>query len=157
MHMPIKIISADARTIHVVQFFESFSREDLANLEAIYSPDASFKDPFNEVTGLAQIQAVYAHMFEALVDPRFEIKLAVTEGEHAFITWDFRFRRQGQDRPMCLHGATYLSYAADGRIDVHRDYWDTGEELYAKLPVIGAAVRWLMRRLAAPSGASPRH
>jgi len=28
----------------------------------------------------------------------------------------------------------------------HRDYWDAAEELYEKLPVIGALMRWLKKR-----------
>ena len=32
----------------------------------------------------------------------------------------------------CIHGATHLQLAPDGRILLHRDYWDAAEELYAK-------------------------
>ncbi len=28
----------------------------------------------------------------------------------------------------------------------HRDYWDAAEELYEKLPGVGALMRWLKRR-----------
>lgn len=35
---------------------------------------------------------------------------------------------------------------ADGRIAQHRDDWDAAEELYEKLPAIGALMRWLKRR-----------
>jgi steroid delta-isomerase len=38
-----------------------------------------------------------------------------------------------------------------GRVAWHRDYWDAAEELYAKLPVVGAVVRMLRRRGAAPA------
>jgi hypothetical protein len=31
----------------------------------------------------------------------------------------------------------------------HRDYWDAAEELYEKLPVLGALMRLLKRRLRA--------
>ena len=34
-------------------------------------------------------------------------------------------------------------------VALHRDYWDTAEELYAKLPIIGALVRLLTRKLSA--------
>ena len=30
---------------------------------------------------------------------------------------------------------------------VHRDYWDAAEELYEKLPLLGALMRWLKRRV----------
>jgi hypothetical protein len=61
------------------------------------------------------------------------------------LTWDFLIDRP--DGTLTVHGATQLTFAPDGRVSVHRDYWDTAEELYAKLPVIGVLVRWLTRKL----------
>ena len=46
-----------------------------------------------------------------------------------------------------MRGASHLVLAADGRIAVHRDYWDVAEELYEKLPLLGALMRWLKRRV----------
>jgi len=43
-------------------------------------------------------------------------------------------------------GASHLLLDADGRITSHRDYWDAAEELYEKLPVLGALMRILKRR-----------
>ena len=41
----------------------------------------------------------------------------------------------------------YLKLAPDGRVRWHRDYWDAAGELYEKLPVIGAVMRWLKHRM----------
>jgi hypothetical protein len=46
----------------------------------------------------------------------------------------------------CVRGSTHLRFAPDGRITMHRDYWDVAEELYEKLPLIGTLMRWLKRR-----------
>jgi hypothetical protein len=46
-------------------------------------------------------------------------------------------------------GATHPRFAPDDRIAEHRDYWDTAEALYEKLPPIGALMSWLRRRAAA--------
>ena len=35
---------------------------------------------------------------------------------------------------------------AQGQVTLHRDYWDAAEELYEKLPVVGALMRWLKKR-----------
>jgi hypothetical protein len=40
----------------------------------------------------------------------------------------------------------HLRFAPDGRIAMHRDYWDAAEELYEKLPLLGGLMRWLKRR-----------
>ncbi|MFN7856697.1 MAG: nuclear transport factor 2 family protein, partial [Acidovorax sp.] len=33
-----------------------------------------------------------------------------------------------------------------GLVALHRDYWDAAEELYEKLPVVSALMRWLKKR-----------
>ncbi|HET8869259.1 MAG TPA: nuclear transport factor 2 family protein [Aquabacterium sp.] len=140
-------IEQDARTARVIHFYENLSPATLSSLGAIYANDARFKDPFNHVQGLANIERVFRHMFDNVTAPRFEVLSSVTQGNEAWLTWDFIIQRaQSEWR---LHGATRLQYTEDGRVMLHRDYWDPAEELYARLPVLGALVRWLTRRLSA--------
>jgi hypothetical protein len=62
------------------------------------------------------------------------------------LTWEFTFRLRGRGAAELVRGATHLRFAPDGRISYHRDYWDAAEELYAKLPVLGALMRFLQAR-----------
>jgi hypothetical protein len=135
----------------VVGFYEALHRpQALAGLAQVYTEGARFRDPFNQLAGLPAIRQLFEHMFATLTAPRFVVLEAVTQGDTAFLTWDFHFQ-PGPNRPaMCIHGATRLRFAPDGRVDEHRDYWDAAEELYAKLPLLGALMRWLQRRLATP-------
>jgi ketosteroid isomerase-like protein len=131
----------------LVALFETLTAADVAGLGEFYAPDARFKDPFNEVQGLAAVQRVFAHMFEALDEPRFVVRDIVVEGNQCFLTWDFLFRMQRFRRdPQTVHGSSHLQFDAQGRITLHRDYWDAAEELYEKLPAIGTLMRWLRRR-----------
>lgn len=137
----------DARVRRVIEVFERLAPADVATLDGVYVPDARFKDPFNEVRGVPAIQRIFDHMFVALEAPRFEIRDVVAEGDQCFLTWDFVFRmkrlRRDEQR---IHGGSHLRFAPDGRIAEHRDYWDAAEELYEKLPAVGALMRWLKRR-----------
>jgi ketosteroid isomerase-like protein len=135
----------------IVDLFEDLKPEDLAWLGQYYAPDAYFKDPFNEVRGVPAIQKIFAHMFEQLHEPRFVIADRVVQGQQAFITWRFDFRPKGPatSEVRTIRGATHLLLNEQGRITSHRDYWDAAEELYEKLPVLGALMRWLRRRLSA--------
>ena len=134
----------------IVQAFESLSPESVARLDAIYAPGAHFKDPFNDVCGLSDIQSIFAHMFVALEQPRFVVTQCVLQGQQCFLCWEFHFsfRRFKIGQPQCILGATHLTLDSDGRIAVHRDYWDAAEELYEKLPWIGSLMRWLKKRAA---------
>jgi ketosteroid isomerase-like protein len=127
--------------------FEQFTPADMARLGEFYAPDARFKDPFNDVQGVAEVQRIFGHMFEALDEPRFVVHDILVQGEQCFLSWDFVFRFRRFSRELqTVHGSSHLRLAADGRIAAHRDYWDAAEELYEKLPLIGALMRWLRRR-----------
>lgn len=130
----------------VVVFFESLSLESTAALATIYTEDAYFKDPFNEVRGLAAITRIFAHMFAQVDAPRFVVTSRVAQGDAAFLTWDFLFRmKRFSSEEQCIRGASHLKFSVDGRVAFHRDYWDAAEELYEKLPVLGGFMRVLKR------------
>ena len=65
-----------------------------------------------------------------------------------FLLWDMSFRMKTwrPRKTQIIRGVSHLRFGTDGKVVYHRDYWDTGEELYSKLPLIGAGVR-LLRRL----------
>jgi steroid delta-isomerase len=140
--------SGDARVARLVAFFEQLSPADLVRIGEFYAVDARFKDPFNEVRGIPAITAVFAHMYRALEGPRFIVHDIVVDGDQCFLTWDFRFRfrRFAPDVDQRVRGATQLRFGVDGRVELHRDYWDAAEELYEKLPAVGGLMRWLKRR-----------
>jgi len=132
----------------VVRFFETLGPEQVKDLPRLYAPDARFKDPFNDVTGLGAIEHIFKHMFVALEQPRFVVTRQVLQGNQCFLTWEFRFAFKGfkTGQTQLILGATHLEFSADGRVSLHRDYWDAAEELYEKLPVLGGLMRWLKRR-----------
>lgn len=135
--------------LRVQRYFETLSRERLAALSEVYSDEARFKDPFNEVQGVTAIRAIFEHMYRELGDPRFSVTAVVGAGDQAFMTWDFRFRHPRLHGEQLIRGATHLRFDPDGRVNLHRDYWDAAEELYEKLPMIGTLVRLLRRRASA--------
>jgi ketosteroid isomerase-like protein len=138
-----------AHAERVRSFFESISPQSAARIDEIYAADAWFKDPFNEVRGVAAIRRIFEHMFVQVASPRFIVREVVAQGSDAFLTWDFRFRsRRLGDREQVIRGASHLKFGADGRVSYHRDYWDAAEELYEKLPVLGGLMRLLKRQAA---------
>ena len=127
------------------RYFEALSPATLGELDTLYAPDARFKDPFNEVQGVAAIRAVFEHMYRRLDAPRFEVDECLVQGDQAFLAWRFHCRFRGESRARCIRGGTLLQFDAQGRVRTHRDYWDAAEELYEQLPLIGPLMRGLKR------------
>lgn len=136
------------RVSRVVSFYEHLCEADLPRLGELYAADAHFKDPFNDVRGVPAIRAIFEHMFRTLREPVFVVREVAAQPDGGFLTWDLTFRTQ-RGAEMSIHGATHLRFGDAGLIVEHRDYWDAAEELYEKLPVLGALMRWLKRRVAA--------
>ncbi len=132
----------------IADFFETLTPDSVARLGDFYTPHAAFKDPFNDVQGLAAIQRIFSHMYVALDQPHFVVTGRVVDGAQCFLTWEFRFRFRRFDTGtlQTVRGGSHLVLGDDGRIQMHRDYWDAAEELYEKLPALGSLMRWLKKR-----------
>ncbi len=131
----------------LIRWFENLSPENVNEFSRFYAADAEFKDPFNEVRGTPAIERIFAHMFTQVAEPRFVVGNRFSGDDGVILLWDFHFRTKPPlpSKPMTARGATHLRFNAEGKINLHRDYWDAAEELYAKMPVIGCLMRGLQR------------
>ena len=132
----------------VVAFFEALTPDSLSRLDEFYTPDAFFKDPFNEVRGLAGVHGIFSHMYTSLNQPRFVVTNIIAQGDQCFLTWNFEFYFKKFEPAVVqtVRGGSHLKFTPDGLVDFHRDYWDAAEELYEKLPLVGGLMRWMKKR-----------
>jgi steroid Delta-isomerase len=134
-------------------FFTRISSSSLPEIRQLYSANAYFKDPFNEVTGIANIEKIFAHMFIQVKAPKFEIVSSIGNGTNqtpnteAFLVWLFYWKDEVEAKP--IRGSSHLKFNQDGQIVYHRDYWDAAEELYETIPLLGSLMRWIKKKLAA--------
>jgi steroid Delta-isomerase len=144
----MKHVASDPRVQRIVDFFESLQPTAIESMGELYTPDAYFKDPFNEVRGLKEVQRIFSHMYVALYESHFVVTNTVTQDHQCFIVWDFKFRFKRFDTVtvQTVRGCSHLQLSAGGKISFHRDYWDAAEELYEKMPYLGGFMRWLKKR-----------
>jgi steroid delta-isomerase len=159
---PVVAMSAQSAPQHLVEtvralgvVYETLSLQSLGDLEAFYATQARFQDPFNDVMGWEGIERIFLHMFSTLRSPRFVIEEEITQGESTFLTWRFYFwlDAMSSKEEQCIEGATHLRWqltqGKGWQIILHKDYWDAAQELYEKLPLLGALMRWLKAKLKA--------
>ena len=132
----------------LVHYFETLNPARVARMGDFYAQQVWFKDPFNEVQGLAQVQQVFSHMYVALDRPRFVVTERIVEEHQCSLTWDFEFYFRGRRNAalQTIRGSSHLKFNAAGQVVYHRDYWDAAEELYEKLPLLGSLMRWLKKK-----------
>ena len=132
----------------IASWYETLAPENLEQLDALYHPDVYFKDPFHETTGRDALRTIFGRMFEFLDAPRFTITERFQQDAEAVLLWRFDFGYRG--RRLCIEGCSHLRFGADGRVVYHRDHWDAAEQLYERLPLVGAVLRGIKRRISSP-------
>lgn len=134
-----------------VAFFEDLSPDSLDRLNSLCVPEVHFRDPFNDVRGAGRYRAVLAKMFDDVAEPRFEITDRAYSGPVCYLRWTFTFRNpaaeNGRQR---IEGMSEVHLSADGKVTAHIDHWDAAE-IYARVPVLGALLRMVKRRLSVGS------
>ena len=133
----------------LVHFFENLAPDNLQDIGMYYTQDTYFRDPFNEFRTCAELEAVFADMFHRLNNPKFTVTEIIAQDNQCVLIWDFDFaiKSYKPNQPKRIHGSSHIRFAADGRANYHRDYWDAAGELYEQLPVVGSMMRWLKKRM----------
>ena len=141
-------MTRSASLTRLADYWHSLTPESVAAISTVYADDAYFRDPFNEVAGIDKIRHIFADMFVRLDEPKFTITETIEQPHGALLIWDFTFRiktlKPQLDRR--IHGTSHIRFAADGRVQYHRDYWDAAGELYEQLPLVGSLMRYLKKR-----------
>ena len=145
-------MSLDSAVSAYVAFYETLSIDSLDRLDRLCAPDVHFRDPFNDLRGLEGYRAVLAKMFEDLDEPRFFVTDRAVSGDTCYLRWDFRFRLKNNGAPWLIVGMTELHFDAQARVTAHLDHWDSGQQFYGRLPVLGWFIRQVRKRLAVQSG-----
>lgn len=130
-----------------IRFCETMTRDSLSLLPSLVTPDVHFADPFNDVRGVDALQRVLLKTLHDLPDLRFAVTHRAWDGDICLMRWQFDAVTRGGLK-LSFAGMSELTFAADGRVARHIDHWDAGKAFYEKLPLVGAVLRAIRRRVA---------
>ena len=141
----------DQALARYVAALEGLDAGRVAALGDLLTPDVRFRDPFSDVTGRERMLSIFHRLFEDCTDVRFVAGPPMRSGARAYVPWvmDYRIRRWTKGPAWRIEGASEVHFAEDGRVAAHVDLWDAASQFYERLPIIGAVLRAIRRRVAA--------
>lgn len=133
------------------RFFSSFEPDKVDRLlEATYAEDVYFNDTLKEIRGRAALGPYLRHSAAAVESCRVEVLDRVGNGDgDYYLRWRMliRFRRFARGRDTASVGMSHLRFDGEGRVLLHQDYWNAAAGLYQYVPILGAGIRAIQRRL----------
>ena len=132
-----------------IALYQQLNLQQLHRLPEVYADEVIFIDPAHRIEGLAALSNYFAALYQRLSYCRFEIVSQQQQGAQAWLGWVMTFShpRLASGQPIRVEGATRLEFDAEGKVRVHRDYFDLGALLYEQLPLLGPLVRVIKGRL----------
>ncbi|AVI61760.1 nuclear transport factor 2 family protein [Halomonas sp. GFAJ-1] len=130
-------------------FFNKLDKTCTEKLYEVYTEEVVFNDPLHHIQGREALSRYFATMYENVERCQFTYHTQQQQGKQAFVTWTMEFvhPRLARGKPVRVAGCSALTFADDGRVTQHRDYFDAGAMLYEHLPLMGQVIRWLKHRL----------
>lgn len=130
-------------------FFNKLDNTCTEKLYEVYTDDVIFSDPLHHVEGCAALSRYFAAMYKNVEHCQFVYHTRQRQDRQAFVTWTMTFvhPKLAGGRMIKVEGCSALTFADDGRVARHRDYFDAGAMLYEHIPVMGRVIRWLKHRL----------
>ena len=128
------------------KWFINLNESTLDDIVSCYDENVFFKDPFNEFNGREKLKKLFLHMFITFKNPHFVFIDTIENSEGIFLTWDFNLSYK--EKLFKIHGSSHLKLNDDEKIVYHRDYWDVGEELLLKIPLIKSLYGFFQNKLA---------
>ncbi|WP_075880552.1 nuclear transport factor 2 family protein [Vreelandella massiliensis] len=130
-------------------FFNKLDSTCTKKLYEVYTEDIVFCDPLHRIEGRDALERYFAAMYENVTECRFRYHQTLRQDDKAFVTWTMHFAHPSlkRGRVIDVEGCTHLTFADDGRVAHHRDYFDAGAMLYEHVPLLGRVIRLLKRRI----------
>ncbi|MEA2119527.1 nuclear transport factor 2 family protein [Halovibrio sp. HP20-50] len=131
-------------------FYNKLDNTCTEKLYEVYTEDVVFDDPLHHVEGRQALETYLAAMYANVERCQFVFHTQQLKDNQAFVVWTMTFvhPKLAGGRTINVEGCSALTFAADGRVQRHRDYVDAGALLYEHIPLMGSAIRWLKKRLA---------
>lgn len=116
-----------------------------------YAADAYLDDTLVVHHGAAEIQAYFIKTSETMTSFQVTIDDVARSGEDYYVRWTMIFSAPALSSGTPVHsvGISQVRFNRDGKVEFHRDFWDSGKNFYAHLPVVGGAVGFVRKRLEA--------
>lgn len=115
----------------------------------VYAPDAWFNDTLKSLRGAEAIEHYLSETARAVESCTVDVDEVIPTPQGVYVRWRmhilFKKFRKGEVQDSI--GMTLLRFDKEGRVAYHQDYWDSGANLFEKVPVLGAGIRAVKRRL----------
>ena len=127
-------------------FYTNLNSNTIGSISDCYNDQITFTDPVSTFNGLPAL----THYFEALLKKTEQCEFVFNQVDrvdtHLYVSWSMRVTHPkiNGGKSYQVSGMSFMKINNE-LVCYQRDYYDMGELLYEKLPVLKHGIRWLKK------------
>ena len=125
-----------------IKLFETFKLENLNKFDDLLDENIYFEDPFNKVYGLENFKRIFSSTLQKLESVEFKVLNIISKNNIYIIKWEMIFFAFNKNNS--IFGLSEITINANKKIISHVDYWDSYNNFYIKIPVIGLIFKFFL-------------
>ena len=136
----------------MMELYQSLNYNNIESIKQVYRDDVEFIDPVHRIVGLKQLRHYFRGQYQNAQSISFEYhQIWCTQNpQHSetLIRWTMKLThtRLNAAKPYQVDGMSQIKADAE-KIFFQQDYFDLGELVYQRLPVIGGIIRWIKQKI----------
>lgn len=121
------------------------------NTLKVYAADAYLDDTLVIHHGASEIEAYFVKTSETMTSYKVTIDDVARSGNDYYVRWTMIFSAPmlSGGKPVHSIGVSQIRLNREGQVEFHQDFWDSGKNFFAHLPVIGGGVGYVRKQLEA--------
>ncbi len=145
--------SAEARDAGVERWkalLEEFSIENMeGKVSLVYADQFFFNDTLKTFREVEELEHYLLETAKMLQYGTVSYDDVVHSGENTYIRWKMVYRSKtlSPKQDIVTIGMSHLQFDEDGKVVLHQDFWDSTRGVFEHVPVLGAGIRAIKKRL----------
>ena len=131
-------------------FFRKLDKDHLELVDGFYDPNTLFQDPVHELRGSNAVKNYYSGLYQNVTEIHFEFKNAWESESTVTLEWRMHLKASAiqSGKEITVDGASLITFGGpEGKAIRHRDYFDMGEFIYERVPVLKTIIGIIKKKL----------
>ncbi|MGD8641127.1 MAG: nuclear transport factor 2 family protein [Gammaproteobacteria bacterium] len=133
---------------HFKHVFTNLERSNIGLVDTLYDDNVTFIDPFHKIHGREKLRDYFNEMYQNVVSCDFQFRDTYINDGSAMITWNMLLNHKtlARNEPIKIAGSSLIRFN-DNKVYFHRDYFDAGQLVYERLPLLGPIIKFIKQRV----------
>lgn len=120
-----------------------------ANTAKVYANGAYLNDTLATHYGPEEIKAYFLETADTMTSFEVIIDDTVQSGPDHYVRWTMIFAapKLGGGEPIHSVGMSQVRFNKDGQVTFHQDFWDSGQNIYGQIPLVGGIIGIVQKRM----------